>query len=242
EEAERLVEASCTLAEQLAVRGPRAMMFEKRALVDAHRGRIERARSTLLPLVEAYERLGQRWWAALTLSTLAFGHRCAGDHDEADAALERMREHARAVRVRDVLFDRSEPYQIDSLLERGDLERARPILARLEERERTLPRPWIGAVLPGARALVAAAEGDTACALAFFDEHLPDRQLPPFETAWSLFVEGRLRRRAKQKRAAAAALEQAVALFDRIGAPAWTARARGELDRVGLRRLPPDEL
>jgi DNA-binding CsgD family transcriptional regulator len=242
EEAERLVEASCDVAEQLEVRGPRAMVFEKRALIDAHRGRIERARNTLLPLVEGYERVGQDWWAALALSTLAFAHRCAGDDEEADDALARMREHARAVGVRDILFDRSEPYQIDSLLERGELERARPVLARLEERARVLPRPWITAALPGARALAAAADGDTARGLVVFDERDTTRLLPPFETAWSLFVEGRLRRRAKQKRAAAAALEQAVEMFGRVGAPTWTARARQELDRVGLRRTPPDEL
>ncbi len=242
EAAERLVEESCAVAEQLDVRGPRAMMFEKRALVDAHRGRVERARSTLLSLLESYERAGQPWWAALTLSTLAFAHRTAGDDAEADAALARMRGHARAVGVRDVLFDRSEPYQIDALLERGELEQARLVLARLEERARILPRPWIEAVLPGARALVAAAGGDTPGAPAKLEERKASGSLPPFETAWSLLVKGRLCRRARQKGATARALEQAIRTFERAGAPAWAARARGELDRVGLRRRPADQL
>lgn len=242
EKAEQLVEASCSVAEQLDVRGPRAMMFEKRALVDAHRGRIGRARSTLLPLVEMYERAGQRWWAVLTLSTLGFTHLTAGDDDAADAALARMRDHANSVAVRDILFDRSEPYQIDSLLERGEVERARPVLARLEERARILPRPWIAAVLPGAQALLAAAAGDVAGALGRFDERAATHWLPPFEHAWSLFVEGRLRRRAKQKRLAAAALGQAVELFGQVGAPTWATRARRELDRVGLRRMAAGEL
>jgi hypothetical protein len=52
EEAERLVDAACAIAEQLEIRGPAAMMFEKRALVDAHRGRTERARNALLHLIE----------------------------------------------------------------------------------------------------------------------------------------------------------------------------------------------
>lgn len=241
EKAEQLVEASCAVAEQLEVRGPRAMMFEKRALVDAHRGRVGQALSALLPLVEMYESAGQRWWASLTLSTLAFAQRSAGDDESADAALARMREHADAVAVRDILFDRSEPYQLDSLLARDDLVGARTVLARLEQRGTVLPRPWITAVLPGARALVAAADGDVAGALACFDER-ETAALPPFETAWSLLVEGRLRRRDRQKRAAAAALEQAADRFDRIGAPSWAARARRELDRIGLRRRPPGEL
>jgi DNA-binding CsgD family transcriptional regulator len=242
EEAERLVDASCAVAEHLEVRGPRAMMFEKHALIDAHRGRVEPARRTLLPLAEAYEQAGQSWWAALTLSTLAFAHRTAGADDEADAALARMHEHARAIGAGDVLFDRSEPYQIDSLLERSQLEQAQSVLTRLEERGRTLPRPWIAAVLPAARALVAAARGDPAGALALLDKREAGGSTPPFETAWSLYVEGRLRRRSKQKRAAAASLEHAADLFDRVGAPTWAARARGELDRVGLRHSPPDEL
>jgi DNA-binding CsgD family transcriptional regulator len=218
------------------------MMFEKRALIDAHRGRIEPARSTLLPLVEMYEAAGQHWWAALTLSTLAFTHLTAGDGDEADAALARMRDHAHAVGVRDILFDRSEPYQLDSLLVRGELERARPVLARLEERARVLPRPWIEAVLPATRALVTAAAGNLAGAIAYFDKREATNLLPPFESGWSLFVEGRLRRRAKQKRLATAALEQAMERFGRVGAPSWAARARKEFDRVGLRRMPAGEL
>lgn len=242
EQAEQLVEASCAVVERLEARGPRAMAFEKRALVDAHRGRIERARSTLQPLVEMYEGAGQHWWAALTLSTLAFTHRAAGDDTEADAALVRMRRHADAVAVRDILFDRSEPYEIDSLLERGELQSAQRVLRRLEERARVLPRPWLAAVLPASRGLVAASEGNAAGALRFFDEGDASDSLPPFETAWSLFVAGRLFRRTRQKRAAATTLERSVEAFDRVGAPMWKARAQRELDRVGLRRMPPGEL
>lgn len=242
EEGERLVEASCALAEQLEVHGPLAMMFEKRALVDAHRGRTERARNTLLPLVAGYEHADQHWWAALALSTLAFTYRTAGEDAEADAAIIRMRDHAHAVGVGDILFDRSEPYQIDALLQRGEVEQARAALARLEERARVLPRPWIAAVLPAARAIVEAAGGDAAGALSSLDARDVVASMPPFETAWSLYVEGRLLRRLKQKRAAARALERAVETFERVGAPSWAARARRDLDRVGLRRLPPSEL
>ena len=51
----------------------------------------------------------------------------------------------------------------------------------------------------------------------------------------------KLQRRAKQKRAAADTLREALAIFERLGAPAWEAQTRAELDRVGLRRSP-DEL
>jgi DNA-binding CsgD family transcriptional regulator len=63
----------------------------------------------------------------------------------------------------------------------------------------------------------------------------------PFEHGRALLVRGRLLRRQKQKRAAAETLREALAIFERLGAPAWEAQARAELDRVGLRRSP-DEL
>jgi DNA-binding NarL/FixJ family response regulator len=240
--AERHLEESCSTLELLDVHGPRAMAFEKLALVDAHRGRIERGRSTLLPLIEAFERADQRWWAALALSTLGFLEFAAGDDAEADRVLLRMREHARSIGANDILFDRSEPFHIEVLLALGELDRAREILERLEERGRILPRLWITAALPRSRALVRSAEGDIASALAAFDElDVAAASRLPFEFGSTLLVKGRLQRRAKQKRVAADTLQQALEIFERLGAPAFAARAGGELARVGLRRSP-DEL
>jgi DNA-binding NarL/FixJ family response regulator len=89
---------------------------------------------------------------------------------------------------------------------------------------------------------VLAAEGDVSGALAALDEL--DREAAtklPFDLGRALLVRGRLLRRAKQKRAAADTLREALAIFERLGASAWEAQARAELDRVGLRRSP-DEL
>jgi DNA-binding NarL/FixJ family response regulator len=55
-------------------------------------------------------------------------------------------------------------------------------------------------------------------------------------------AKGRLYRRAKQRRAAADALREAGAIFERLGAVTWVDRARDELDLVGPRRRAPDEL
>ena len=57
DEAERLVEASCVAIGQPGP-GPWAMVFRFRSLVDAGRGRTERARQTLRPMVEQAERGG----------------------------------------------------------------------------------------------------------------------------------------------------------------------------------------
>ena len=72
----------------------------------------------------------------------------------------------RALGWKDFLEDRSEPDHVEVLLLLGELERARRVLEHLEWRGRTLPRSWIDAALPRARALILAAEGDVAAALA----------------------------------------------------------------------------
>jgi DNA-binding NarL/FixJ family response regulator len=88
-----------------------------------------------------------------------------------------------------------------------------------------------------------AAEEDVNGALDALDELDPDAASRlPFELGCTLLLEGRLRRRANQKRAAAEALRQALELFEQLGAPTWVEQAGGELARVGLRHRTPDEL
>lgn len=247
ESAEQHAEAGCAAVEALTLGGPRAMVFEKRALVDAHCGRVERARTTAQELLARFERTDQPWWAALTLSTLAFVEYAAGDGRAADAALIGMRERADRVGVVDVLFDRSEPFHIEVLLELGEVDRAREALQRLEVRGQRLRRPWITAALPRSRALLAAEEGDIVAALAELEAvNLDQAQRLPFEMGWTLLTEGRLQRRAKQKRRASETLEAARDLFANLRAPGFSERADGELARVGLHRagseLTPTEL
>jgi energy-converting hydrogenase B subunit Q len=93
--------------------------------------------------------------------------------------------------------------------------------------------------LPRARALVLATEGDLGQALSLLDEvDIAAATRLPFELAWTLLVKGRLHRRAKERRAAADALQEALRLFEQLGAPTWVLQTRAELERSGLRRAP----
>jgi DNA-binding CsgD family transcriptional regulator len=233
--AERYIEESCGTIEQVATHGPWAMPFRIRASIDAHRGRTERARATLRPLIEEAERASDLFWAANGLFTLGFVELGAGDEEAADRALTRMAKHFETIGVRDQPNDRSQPDHIEALVALGEAERAAFVLAWLEERGRVLPRPWISATLPRCRALVFAARGELGQALDAL-EQAPEAADLRFELARTLLVEGRLRRRAKQKRAAADALRRAREIFERLGAPTWAERAGNELERVGLRR------
>ena len=238
--AQSLVEEACAALEHVEVGGPFAMVFEKRALVDAFCGRADRARDSLLQLIDGFERKAEPWWTALSLSTLAVAEFAAGELSAADDTLTRMHALASSLGVVDVLTDRSEPFHVELLLELGEIDRARQVLQRLEERARRLPRLWIATALPSTRALVSAADGDVAGALALADR-LDTAQAGrlPFALGCHLLVKGRLLRRARQKRAAADALAEARDIFERLGTPAWSARAQVESERIGLRRAAP---
>jgi DNA-binding NarL/FixJ family response regulator len=51
-----------------------------------------------------------------------------------------------------------------------------------------------------------------------------------------------VRRQAQQKKAAREALEQALGIFEELGARLWAERARAELKRISGRRAPSEEL
>ena len=58
----------------------------------------------------------------------------------------------------------------------------------------------------------------------------------PFERARTLLVKGQIERRARRRGRAKESFEQALEIFEHIGARLWADRARAELERVGLRR------
>ncbi len=115
------------------------------------------------------------------------------------------------------------------------------MLEHLAWRGRTLPRSWIDAGLPRAQALVAAAEGELTEALAILDAAPVIRGLP-FEVARLLLARGQIERRANRRLAAKASLTEALGVFEELGSPPWTQRARDEIARLGLRHRGSSEL
>jgi DNA-binding CsgD family transcriptional regulator len=240
--AERYIEEGCTtLAPDARPAGPWIAPLYSRAVLDAHMGRTARARITLTPMIEESGKEEQSFWAALLLSALGFVEFAEGRHEAVDRAMTAMHQRLAVLGAVDFPGDRSEPFLIESLVALGRLDRARQMLARLEARSLTFPRLWITVTLPRARALIAAGEGDLAGAVTAMagTDSAAARSLP-FEHGRNQLVFGRLLRRAKQRRAAAQALGEALAIFAELGAPIWIAEARSELERVGMRRAPND--
>jgi DNA-binding NarL/FixJ family response regulator len=237
--AEELLEEACATLAELDVRGPAAASLADRSVIDAHRGRIERAHRTLGGILED-GRLDVMW-RMVCHSALGAVEFCAGDSEAADRAWASMRAEAGQIAWYDNLEDRSEPDHVEALLALGRLEDARRILEHLEWRARTLPRAWINATLPRARALVLAGEGQLGAALEMLDA-APEVVALPFERARLLMVRGQVARRANRKLAARDVLTEALAIFEALGSPPWAARARAEIERLGLRHRGPDEL
>ena len=104
--------------------------------------------------------------------------------------------------------------------------------------------PWAVAVAARCRGLLAAAEDDLAAALAAFERSLAElEELPyPFERGRTLLCLGTVRRQAQQRKAAREALEEALAIFEELGARLWAEKARAELARISGRRTTSDEL
>lgn len=130
------------------------------------------------------------------------------------------------------------PNLIEALIALGRIEEARIHLGELEARGRELNSAWALSQAARAYGSISAAEGDTATALARFEDALREhaRMEGPFERGRTLLAQGAVLRRSRQWAAARASIAAAVAIFEQVEAPLWAERARTELRRVGGRR------
>lgn len=234
--AERYAEQSVDAAEQMGQ--PLSNSSHRiQALVWAHLGRTAQARAAARAGQEATPP-DDRMLSAMYRTVLGFAAISDADpaaaHDDL-AALEA--ELAEIHQLEPIRF-RWEPDHLEALLALGDVAGAEAVLARLVRRHESLPRPWTAVVTPRSNALILAARGDSEGAL---EESVAAVAAlaalsSPFEHGRTQLVHGQLLRRANQRRAAAGALADAQAIFERLPAPLWAARARGEAARLGRRR------
>jgi DNA-binding NarL/FixJ family response regulator len=64
----------------------------------------------------------------------------------------------------------------------------------------------------------------------------------PFERGRTLLIAGTIHRRNKKKRSARELLQEALAVFEELGAPLWVSKARAEIARIGGRSVVEGEL
>jgi len=210
------------------------------ARLDAHLGRVQEARDAARRGIALSESCGDEVFPLLHLSVLGFLELSVGDPEAADRILRPL-----AARLAGEPSIHGElPNAIEALVELGELEEARRLLAELEERLTRIESPWGEASAGRCEGLILAAEGDLAAALTALEGALGvHEQLPqPFDLARTLLVLGAIQRRDKKRGAARTSLERALAIFDELGATLWADKARSELARMGGRTSAGDEL
>jgi DNA-binding CsgD family transcriptional regulator len=209
-----------------------------RAYVDAHFGRVAAVREAA-PSEYAIDEPVQRmlWQRTIGLAELAVGNAA-----EADRCLSQALSDLDVIGFREPAVWRVHGDAIEAALAVGDTTRAASLVERFEEQAARSPIPWSVAVSARCRALLDAANGDLDAAEAALEHALEahDRCPMPFERARTLLAQGQVLRRSKQRRRAREALEEAIALFEQLGAHLWAGRAHEELQRVRGRTAPDD--
>jgi DNA-binding CsgD family transcriptional regulator len=242
--AERYAADAVRLAGQSEQEGMLTAALYARGLIDAHRGRVGEARTTLDDTLRLCDRTNNLAVAVQTRSVLGFLALSLEDHGRAVEHLGDLADGVAAMGAHEPGTPRFLADAIEASIGIGNLVRADTLVEHLEERGRTLGRPWALATGARCRGLLRAAKGDLEAAVDSFDrafiEH--ERLAMPFELGRTHLVAGTVHRRAKRKKVAKQHLTEALAIFERLGAPLWSVKARTEIDRLGLRRTAPLDL
>ncbi|BCJ64762.1 helix-turn-helix transcriptional regulator [Polymorphospora rubra] len=208
------------------------------ATLAAYRGDLAGARLVAEAGLRHAERLDDPWARRIHTQLRGFVALSTGRMADAAAAYGDLARMLAGEGIAEPIALRFEPDWIEACVGAGDLDEARAALDRLAGRHTRLPRPWTALGLARSRVLLAgAAGGDVAAALAELRaarDGVPADVLP-LDRARCLLVAGLAHRRARRKREARDALEQAAVEFAGVGAAAFAERAQAELARVGER-------
>jgi DNA-binding CsgD family transcriptional regulator len=213
------------------------------AIIAAHRGRIGDARARSQRAVARAEAEGIGIGQSGHTWVLGFVELSTGDAASALPYLRRSYELRNAF-----MLEPAQRLELGDLLEAmiavGELDEADEVLASWQERADALDRAWALAILARSRGLLLGARGDFQGAFASFERALAEhaRSTDPFQHARTLLAFGRTQRRAKKRGAARTTLEDALARFERLGAPLWVEQTRAELARIGGRAPSRGEL
>ena len=204
------------------------------ALVDAHLGFVEAARTKIEEGIALADTFGTQPAACELLAVRGFLELSLGNTADADRALGELTDAVARTGLCEPALFRFHGDAIEAKVMLGRLDDADAVLGQLDA---THESAWRQAISCRGRALLSAARGDLGRAQEelerAFDAH--DRLRQPFERARTLLVLGSTLRRGRKKRSARDALEDALAIFDGLGATLWAAKTQDELARVGGR-------
>jgi DNA-binding CsgD family transcriptional regulator len=236
ERAAQLCDEAMQLARQIGLEMFEPLCLSILAEIDAYQGDTERARREIPELLQVVETARFRMAAfrlRIALAVLELSY------DDAGASWRQVAHLFHDVEELDgYLAQLAGSAAIEALLATGDLRQAEWLLAQIDQRAAngdTALRPLV----LRCRGLLLAAQGDHERAIASLEAAALAPELPqgvnPFELARTLLALGTVQRRAQHKRVARETLEQAVGIFERLGARVWSEKARSEIRRIGGR-------
>ena len=213
------------------------------ASVAAYQGRVEDARRHIETAITTGTGSGYVTMLSWPITMHGFLELSLGDHAKVLAAVEPMLPMVDlAPRYTEIVACGFVPDAAEALINLGRIDEAERLVELLEGNGARLNRAWMSAVGMRCRALLTAARGDVEAAVTHAHTALAhhDRIEMPFERARTLLVLGRLERRLRHWRTAAAVLTEALQIFEKVGTPLWTQQVRAELDRgtAGRTRSP----
>jgi class 3 adenylate cyclase/DNA-binding CsgD family transcriptional regulator/tetratricopeptide (TPR) repeat protein len=221
-----------------------ALYLTAQGQVFALRGDVARARAAAQRALQESTSKGDVAFSIRNENVLGFLALSAGDAASARPFYERALLMARSGGYGDPGLFRFQADAVETWVQTGGSSQAEDVVAHLEEQGRQLDRPWALVAAARGRALLAAANGQLDDAMNALERALEHHQRleMPFERGRTLLVLGGVRRRARQKRGARDVLEQALGMFEHLGANVWAARTRAEIGRIGGRAPAPTGL
>jgi DNA-binding CsgD family transcriptional regulator len=233
----RVAEEAIACAELVGNLSMQRWAIGQRAFVDAHLGEVAETRRRCAE-AELLDERGVKQIALWVAASLALLEVSLGDYEEAWQACRPLAEAVERFGVIEPVALFFLPDALEALVGLGHLDRAEALIDAFERRGRELDRAWALTTGGRCRALLLAARGDLAGALAALERALLEHERldMPFERARTLMVKGVTERRIRRRTAARQSLEEAASEFERLGTRAWLERARDELDRLGGRR------
>jgi DNA-binding CsgD family transcriptional regulator len=239
--ARELAAAAYVLTEQTQHPRGRAWVGRAKALIEADLGLVDEARASATEALAFCEETTKEYFAIVALGVLG---RLELELGNLEAAGDYLRELPRRL-LEGAFNDPSLPLwpdAIETLIGLGELELAQEYLEPYELHAERLGSPPARAGAARCRGLLLGAKGELEAALAALERSLADADPFPLEHARTLLSIGAVRRQAQQKKAAREALEQALAIFEELGASLWAEKARAELRRISGRAPASDEL
>ena len=203
------------------------------ASVESVRGDAEGCRAAANGALELMRELGTPAMAPAARLAWAQLEMAVGAYDAALALLRPVVQAAGFERWRDHVHDGARLALAECAARAGDAEEAARELAAAERDARRAGTPSLLGQVERCRGVLAADDEAAVRHLGHALELLP--HAVPLERAIAQLFLGERLRRARRRSAARMHLQGALAAFDDIGAAAWSARCRGELEATGAR-------